>query len=172
MPAPLTLKPHLTANKLHRRYRRCRQAREKVRWQALWRIAQGDVANHAARRVGRSSGWISELVRRYNAEGPAAVKDRIGPVRGGRPRTVQGALADELDAALAGAAPDGGLWTAPKVAAWIKAQTGASVSEATAWRTLRRLNFTLQVPRPAHRDKAGEVEQAAFKKNWTKRSRA
>jgi transposase len=74
-------------------------------------------------------------------------------------------VASELDAALRGEAPDGGLWTAPKVAAWIEARTGRSVHETTAWRAMRQLGFTLQVPRPRHRRAASEREQARFKKS-------
>jgi len=78
--------------------------------------------------------------------------------------------ASELDAALRAAAPDGGLWTAPKVARWIAERTGQSVHETTAWRAMRRLGFTLQVPRPRHRRSASAAEQAAFKKSSAIRS--
>jgi transposase len=74
-------------------------------------------------------------------------------------------VASELDAALRAPAPDGGLWTAPKVAAWVGGRTGRSVHETTAWRAMRRLGFTLQVPRPRHARAAGEREQARFKKS-------
>jgi hypothetical protein len=36
------------------------------------------------------------------------------------------------DVALRSAAPDGGLWTAPKVAYWIAERAGSHVHEATA----------------------------------------
>ena len=78
--------------------------------------------------------------------------------------------ASELDAVLRAAAPDGGLWTAPKVARWIAERTGQSVHETTAWRAMRRLGFTLQVPRPRHRRSASAAEQAAFKKSSAIRS--
>jgi transposase len=74
-------------------------------------------------------------------------------------------VASELDTALRSEAPDGGLWTAPKVAAWIEERTGRAVHETTAWRAMRRLGFTLQVPRPRHRRAASEREQARFKKS-------
>ncbi|MFL6284255.1 MAG: winged helix-turn-helix domain-containing protein [Pyrinomonadaceae bacterium] len=74
-------------------------------------------------------------------------------------------MASELDVALRSAAPDGGLWTAPKVARWIEERTGRSIHETTAWRAMRRLGFTLQVPRPRHVRSASEREQARFKKS-------
>jgi transposase len=74
-------------------------------------------------------------------------------------------VAAELDAALRSAAPDGGLWTAPKVAAWIEERTGEPVHETTAWRAMRRLGFSLKVPRTRHARAASEREQARFKKS-------
>ena len=74
-------------------------------------------------------------------------------------------MAAELDAALRSPAPDGGLWTAPKVARWIEEHTGSPVHETTAWRALRRLGFSPQVPRPRHARAASEREQARFKKS-------
>src|SRR5215213_2191621 len=128
MPRRITLKPHLTTAELYRRYRACRRPQEKLRWRALYLISGGELANHAARRVGRSSGWVSDLARRYNERGAGAVPD-----------------ARDLDAALRVAPADGGLWTAPKVAGWIIERTGAAVDASTAWRAMRRLGFTLQV---------------------------
>jgi transposase len=74
-------------------------------------------------------------------------------------------VASELDAALRCAAPDGGLWTAPKVARWIAERTAEAAHETTAWRAMRRLGFSLQVPRPRHARAAAGREQARFKKS-------
>jgi transposase len=147
MPRRITLRPHLTTDELYRRYRACRRPQEKLRWRALYLISGGELANHAARRVGRSSGRVSDLARRYDE------------------------AARDLDATLRAAPADGGLWTAPKVAAWIAERTGAPVDASTAWRTMRRLDFTLQVPRPRHRGAASAAEQATFKKSSPTRSR-
>lgn len=65
----IKLKEHLSKEELYKRYRKCREAREKVRWQALYLIAGGGVANQVAKRVGRSSGWITNPARRYNEGG-------------------------------------------------------------------------------------------------------
>ncbi len=165
MPRRITLKPHLTTNELYRRYRACRRPQEKLRWRALYLISGGTLANHAARRVGCSSGWITDLARRYNERGAAAVPEARGEVAPGRRAYLDAEAARALDAALRCAPADGGLWTAPKVAAWIEARTGRSVNQSTAWRIMRRLGFTLQVPRPRHRQRASEEEQALFKKS-------
>ena len=165
MPSPITLKDHLTAAELYRRYRRCQQAREKLRWRALYLITKGAVANHVAKQVGRSSGWMTKLARRYNELGPAGVADQRGAVNCGVKPTLNAKQARALDAALRGPAPDGGLWTSAKVAAWVKKKTGQAVHLTTAWRAMKAAGFTLQVPRPRHRQAASADEQAAFKKS-------
>jgi transposase len=165
MPSPIKLEPHLTADELYQRYRKCLQAREKLRWRALYLIAKGGVANHIARKVGRSSGWMTNLARRYNESGASGVTDQRGKVACGVKPTLNARQAQALDSALRGPAPDGGLWTANKVAAWIRKKTGKQVHPTTAWRAMKSAGFSLQVPRPRHHHAATEVEQAAFKKS-------
>ena|ERR1051325_9756852 len=165
MPSPIKLKDHLTADPLYQRYRKCQQAREKRRWRALYLIAKGGVANHVAKQVGRSSGWMTNLARRFNELGPAGGADQRREGNCGVKPTLSAKQAKALDAALRGPAPDGGLWTSPKVAAWIKPKTGKRVHTATAWRAMKALGFSLQVPRPRHGQVATEEEQAAFKRS-------
>jgi transposase len=170
MATPITLKPHLTTEELYRRYRRCRVPQEKTRWRALHLISGGMQASEAARRVGRSSGWITLVARRYNTKGAEAVTDgRTTQGRGRKPH-LDTEAARALDTALRSSPADGGLWTAPKVARWIEARTGIRVPRSTAWRYMQRLGFTLQVPRPRHRQRACEQAQAAFKKSLVTRS--
>lgn len=163
----ITLEPHLTTEELYKCYRACRKANEKVRWRALYLISAGMVAAEAARRVGRTSGWATQLTQRYNKDGVAAVGDRrtTGGRKVGRPATVDRELGRELDAALHLPAPDGGLWTAKKVAAWIEQHTNRRLHETSAWRVLRSLGFTLQTVRPEHQRSASAEEQEQFKKN-------
>jgi transposase len=163
MAGRIQLKPHLTIEELRTRYRACQKPQEKVRWHALYLISKGAVAADAARRVGRASSWITDLARRYNREGAAAVS-RKQPTRPSHRAKVDHKLGQELDKALRSGAPDGGLWTAPKVAAWITKKTGQEVHQTTAWRAMRRLGFSLQVPRPANQRRASVEEQAEFKK--------
>ena len=170
MPSPIRLKPHLTADELYQRYRKCQQAREKTRWRALYLIAKGGLANDVAKRVGRSSGWMTNLARRYNRLGAAGVADQRTQPMPSPPPTLNAKQAQALEVALRGPAPDGGLWTSPKVADWIKKKTGKEVHKTTAWRAMRADDFTLQVPRPRHRNAATEQEQSAFKKSSAKSS--
>lgn len=170
MPNPITLKAHLTTDELYQRYRKCQQAREKLRWRALYLVAKGGIANHVAKQVGRSSGWMTKLARRYNELGADGVADQRGEVNCGVKPTLNAKHAQALDAALRGPAPDDGLWTSPKVAAWIKKKTGKEVHPTTAWRAMKAAGFSLQVPRPRHGQVATDKEQAAFKKSSSESS--
>jgi transposase len=163
MAGRIQLKPHLTTEELRTRYRLCQKPQEKVRWHALYLISQGVVAAEAARRMGRASSWITTLARRYNREGAASVA-RQQSTRPSHRAKVDHKLGKELDKALRRPAPDGGLWTAPKVAAWITEQIGQEVHPVTGWRAMRRLGFSLQVPRPANKRRSSQEEQAEFKK--------
>jgi transposase len=164
MASRIELKPHLTIEELRKRYRSCAKPQEKARWHALYLIATGAVAAEAARRVGRASSWVTSLARRYNRDGATAVA-RKQPAKPSHRATVDAELSQELDKALRSEAPDGGLWTGPKVAAWISERSGRAVHVTTGWRALKRLGFSLQTPRPANRRRASAEEQAGFKKS-------
>lgn len=112
----IELKPHLTTEELRQRYRSCQKPQEKVRWHALYLISQGAVAADAARRVGRASSWITSLAHRYNRDGAAAIARKRSTTPSHRAK-VDHKLGKELDKVLRSRAPDGGLWTAPKVSA-------------------------------------------------------
>jgi len=58
-----------------------------------------------------------------------------------------------LRRALPARPPDGGVWTARRVAHWVQAHTGQRMAEATAWTYPRRLQ------RPRHTRAAREQEQ-------------
>lgn len=161
----IELKDHLTTEELKHRYLACSKAQEKTRWRALYLISTGVMASEAARRVGRTSGWVSQLVSRYNQHGAGSIPRQKGERDVGRRPKLSAALATELDRALRSRAPDGGLWTGPKVAAWISEKSGREVHHCTGWRALKRLGFGLQTPRPANKRRASLEKQAEFKKS-------
>ncbi|MER3555931.1 MAG: hypothetical protein C4331_16735 [Meiothermus sp.] len=74
------------------------------------------------------------------------------------PRGSRPILNQEEQQAPWGPAPDGGLWTAPKVTAWVYERWDKNLWGTTPLRYLHRLGFRLKRPRPRHR-------QAAFKKH-------
>lgn len=161
MPAPASLAPHLTARKLFHRYHACLDARQARRWQLLWFLASGCDVAEAAQRVGFSLRQAQRLVAQFNEAGPDGF-ERQRPR--GRPRLLNDKQCSQLASLLEGPSPDGGLWTAPKVARWIEQQTGRpSVSRKVAWTYLQELGFSLRRGRP-HHHQADEQAQEAFKK--------
>src|SRR4051794_7231778 len=91
--------------------------------QGGWVPVQGRGRGEAARVMGLSGVWVAEIVRRYNAKGPDGLGDRRRGNAGAKP--LLGAEDEAaLRAALAAPPSDGGLWTGPKVAAWMGARLG------------------------------------------------
>ena len=170
MARSIKLEPHLTVDELYQGYKSTTDAPTARRWQALWLIAQGATAKEAAAVVGLRGEWVRLLVQRYNQHGPTALQDHRHTNPGQAPR-LSPAQQQHLATLLEGPAPDGGLWTGPKVAAWITEQTGQPTRPQLGWDYLRRLGFTLQRPRPRHTHAATPEEQARWKKNSTTRSR-
>jgi transposase len=164
MPKKIKLKPHLSTAELERRYRDARDPIERSHYQIVWLIAQGKIRKEVMEVTGYSRGWIQQLSRRYNEEGPEALEDRRHQNPGAKDR----ALLDEeqrkeLAEALKEPPADGGMWNSPKVAEWIEQKTGRRVGRQRGWEYLRKLGNTPKVPRPAHA-KADPAEQQAFKK--------
>lgn len=168
---PVPLHPHLSLEELERRYRSCKDAKEKTRWQAIWLYAKQTQENRPSTRevsqaTGFSRDWVYKLILRYNAEGPEGLIDKHRYNPGGDKRALLNKEEQQaLWQALQERPPDGGVWTAPKVAQWVKEHTGKTMATITAWTYLRRLGFTLQRPRPRHTRAATAEEREAFKKN-------
>jgi transposase len=162
----LPIVPHLPADEVARRYRACRDGREKTHWQLLWLLTRTDLPPtpaEAASQVGLTPSWARTLLKRWNAEGPDGLADRRTAANGGKPKLTPAQQA-ELYEAVQAPPPDGGLWTGPKVAAMAHDRYGVSVCHQTGWGWLRRLGFTLQVPRPKHPEAATPAEQRAWKR--------
>jgi transposase len=119
----------------------------------------------AAGLVGCHPNWARQIVRRYNAEGPEGLMDKRIDNPGQEPLLNEEQKA-ELSQLLLGRAPDGGLWTGPKVGLWVKDKIGRTPGHTAGWKYLRRLGFTLQQPRPSNTSAASKAEQAAFKKSF------
>ena len=161
--ATLVVADHPSATELGRRYRAARDRVERGHLQVVWLLVQGRSRGEVARVMGLSGPWVAEIVRRYNEGGPDGLGDRRRGNAGAKP--LLGA-ADEaaLRAALAVRPPDGGLWTGPKVAAWMAARLGRKVRPQRGWDHLRKLGYSAQVPRPRNAKAASPEEQAEYKK--------
>ncbi len=157
-----TLAPHLELDQLEQRYRQASDPVARSHWQILWLLAQGQSTQQVVQSTGYSENWIGTIVQRYNADGPDGVGDRRHDNPGATSLLSDEQLA-ELDTLLDGSAPDGGLWTGPKIAKWMADKLGRKVHVQRGWEVLQRLNYRSYVPRPQHA-KAEQAAQEAFQK--------
>jgi transposase len=162
MPKRTIVTDHLSLAELEQRYRQAHDPVERSHFQIIWLLAQGKTRAEVAAVTGYGVRWIGEIVRRYNQAGPAGLGDRRHANPGGQP-ILSPAQQTRLGAALQGPAPDGGLWTGPKVAEWIAAETGHAAYPQLGWSYLVRLGARLRRLRPRH-VKADPGEVAAFPK--------
>lgn len=160
----IQLRPHLETAELERRYRAAQDPVERTHYQILWLLSAGRTTTAVMEATGYSRGWVQEVARRYTTGGPAALGDKRHTNPGGAARALlDEAGQQELREALAGDAPDGGLWSGRKVAAWIADRLGRVIGPQRGWEYLRRLGYGPKVPRPHHAE-ADAAEQAACPK--------
>ena len=169
-PSLMEVADHLTLQELRRRAKKAKDPIEKARFLALYHAKRGLTAKEIARITLHTPRWVYVTVQRYNQQGPEALKDKRHQNPGQRPKLTPEERARVM-AALEGPAPDGGLWTGPKLRAWVEQELGKKVSLYPIYRLLHELGFSLRVPRPRHR-KADEKEQGEFKKSSSKRFKA
>ena len=167
MARTLRLPAHLGPDDIERRYRRARDPVARSHWQIVWLLARGEPPAAVAGATGYSVPWIYEVARRYREGGPDALGDRRH-ANPGAPPLLAPARQEALRAALGGPAPDGGLWTGRKVAAWMARELGRPVGEQRGWEWLRRLGFSPQRPRPREA-RADPAAQAACKRGGSPR---
>src|SRR3954447_11658589 len=110
------------------------------------------------------------LLARYNAQGPQALGD-LRRRNGTSPSVLRPDLLEKLKVRLLEPPPDGGLWTSPKVAAWMAGELGlAEVLPQRGWEALKAIGWSVQKPRPRHPASATPEEREAFKKSWSRPS--
>src|SRR3954447_5076449 len=130
MPKTIKLEPHLQSEELENRYRKSHDPVLRSHYQILWLISQGKTTIQAMEATGYSRGWIQQLARRYNADGPEALGDRCHRNPGAKERALLSAdQQEELREALTKPPPDGaGMWNSRKVGEWIERRTGKALS--------------------------------------------
>jgi transposase len=158
----LSLQPHLALDELERRYRTAKDPVARSHWQMVWLLARGQAAERVAAVTGYTANWVRTIAQRYNRHGQPGLGDRR-PRKPGAAGLLSAAQRAELARVIEHPSPDGGIWTGPKVAAWMVAILGRPVHPQRGWEMLRRLGWTAKVPRPRHA-KADPQAQAAFKK--------
>ena len=162
----LIVQLHLTPNQIDKQYRRCRHVREKAHWQVIWLLTRPGTkrsAHSVSKLVGLSPAWAAEMVKRWNEHGPDGLIDHRHT--NGRQPLLSARQQGHLIAALKKQAPDGGLWSGPKVAAYVKQRWHFRINPATGWKWLKRLGFSLLVPRPSHPKSASRDERRGWKKS-------
>jgi transposase len=161
----LHITQHLSVDELEHHYRTTDDSVTRSHWQIIWLHALGKTALAIAAVTGYSTTWIYEILHRYDTDGPDGVGDRRHQNPGQSP-LVPPHIRKKLADALQGPAPDGGLWTSKKVAAWLEQELGVEhVHMPRGWELLRQLGYRSYVPRPCHRN-ADPAEQDARKKNF------
>ncbi|MCA1837779.1 MAG: winged helix-turn-helix domain-containing protein [Actinobacteria bacterium] len=166
MPKTIKLEPHLSSKELENHYRKAYDPVLRSHYQILWLISEGKTTTQVMEVTGYSRGWIQQLARRYNTDGPEALGDRRHLNPGAKERALLSAdQQHELREALRKPPPDGGMWNSRKVGEWIERRSGKALSrkKQSGWEYLKRLGNSPKVPRPHHR-KANDSEQEAFKK--------
>ena len=156
---------HRTANQIRSKYRACRHPVEKVRWHAVWLLARTDEPRTPAQvagLVGLSAVTVRDVLHRWNDRGPGGLADRR--TGNGADPKLSARRRDALYAALQKRPPDGGVWTGPKVARYVKGRWDVAVCPETGWRWLVALGFSLQVPRPSHPRAADPMARRRWKK--------
>jgi len=128
----------LDPRELELRYRKARDPVERSHHQIIWLLAQGKTAREVASVTGYSTKWIGTIAHRYSVYGPQGLGDRRHRNPGAVPFLSQ-EQAQELEAALLGPAPAGGVWNCRRVAEWIEARIGRKVSLQRGWDYLQRL---------------------------------
>ena len=100
------------------------------------------------------------LLARYNAQGRQALGD-LRHRNGTSPSVLNPDLLDKLKARLCEPPPDGGLWTSPKVAAWMACELGLTrVAPQRGWEALKAIGWSVQKPR--HPASATPQDKAAL----------
>ena len=151
MGARLQLEPHYSQDELRGFYLTSQDVVEQTRWQVILLLSEGVRSQEVARITGYCVAWVRTLAARYNRDGAAAMRDGRHDNRGGTP-LLEESHRDELSAALEQIPEEGGVWSGPKVAAWMSRRLGHPVHPQRGWEYLRRLGFTSQRPRPKHPD--------------------
>src|SRR5215218_5904273 len=161
---------HLSGEELEARYRAAQDVTEARHFQAIWLLAQGRTVLEVSEVLAFVPRWVTQLAARYNASGPAALGDRRR--RNGKAASLlTEAVLSALAARVRTPPEDGGVWSGPKVAAWMAQRLRlAKVHPQRGWEALRRIGWSPQAPRPRHARAATPDEQAAFKRGSRRRS--
>src|SRR3712207_661822 len=135
---------HLSVEELEARYRAAQDVTEARHFRAIWLLSQGRTVLEVSEVLALVPRWGTQLAARPNALGPEALGDRRR--RNGRAASLltEGVLS-ALAARVRTPPADGGLWSGPKVAAWMARRLGlAKVHPQRGWEALKRIGWSIQ----------------------------
>ena len=127
----------------------------------LWLMKEGHTPDEVAFMLGYTARWVRTIVQRWNRAGEQGIADHRRTLPGA-PCLLSIEQQQELDHALDQPPADGGLWSGPKVAAWMQERLGRSVDKRRGWDYLQRLGYSTRVPRPQH-EQCDQATQQALK---------
>ena len=159
---------YLGEGELQGMLKRSADASEARHLQVILALMRGQGVAGTARMTGFGARWIRQLRDRWNRFGPGSLGDRRRG-NGSPPKLLTPEVLARLAARLDTPPDDAGVWSGPKVAAWLVAELGlAHVAPQRGWEALRAIGWTLQRPRPRHARAATGDEREAFKKTSPK----
>ena len=116
--------------------------------------------------LGISRTTLLNWSHRYNQFSLKGLKDKAGPR--GRKCLYHKLNREKIEEILSQPPPDGGLWNSTKLRLWMEKELNEPIGKTQGWKTLKRLGYSLQVPKPSN-TKAKKADQAFFKKSAPKR---
>ncbi len=141
---------HLSVSALEQRYCSGTDGTAARHVQAIWLLAKGHHLAEVSAPVSFARRWVERLLARDNAQGPQALGD-LRRRNGASPSVLKPDLLDKLQDRLREPPPDGGLWTSPKVAAWMASEVGLTrVAPQRGWEALKAIGGSVQKPHPRH----------------------
>lgn len=158
----LELKVQHEAKELKAAYRASTDAVERRRFQAVWLLAEGKSREEVRAVTAYAHSSLVSIIERYNEAGLVGLKDKRHDNPGLEP-LLNDAEQQALYAALQKPPEEGGVWSGKKVAAWVTQHTGKPFHVQRSYEYLDRLGFSLQRPRPQHRQADGAAQED-FKK--------
>jgi transposase len=163
------LRPHLNSAELESKYEVAADPVSKSHFHALWLVSEGYAVAEVARLLSFSARWVHTLIKRYNAQGPAALSDLRGG-NGAKPRLLTPEALAALKERIKTVPADGGLWSGPKIARWLASFHGLkAVHDQRGWDALVAVGYSIQKPRPRHPRAASDEDRAALKKSSKRR---
>ena len=147
MPRRTKIEPHLTIKELEKRIRRTRESVSRQQLRVIYLLLQGKTQKEVAEKTGYSAAWVHTIVRRYNENGPFALRDhrRDNP---GRPYRLSNEVREEMRQLVMKPPVQGGLWTGPLLVEWVRERTGDhAIDNKRGWEWLRQLNCKQRLKR-------------------------